>query len=157
MMRRIDYVIVTAEKCDSEQIAQIEKECFSSPWSVNQIAEEISKDNVIFLVAKKENTVLGYISGQKIVDEFYISNIAVKESFRNCHIASSVLEALIKVLKETDCIFATLEVRESNLTARKLYEKFGFRNLGVRKDFYSSPKENACIYTLYFNKEVSSD
>ena len=157
MTQRIDYKIIDAVASDSEQIALLEKECFSSPWSVRQIVDEISKENVIFLVAKKENTVLGYISGQMILDEFYISNIAVHSTCRGSHIGSNILSALIDILKRRDCLLATLEVRQSNLSARKLYEKFGFENLGLRKDFYSFPKENACIYTLYFNKEVSSD
>ncbi len=94
----------------------------------------------------------GYISGQLILDEFYINNVAVTEKYRNMGIASSLINELIIKLKNTVCALATLEVRESNLNARKLYEKFGFINLGIRKDFYSHPIENACIYTLYFNE-----
>ena len=65
-----------------------------------------------------------------------------------------IIEELIKILSEGNCSFATLEVRESNETARRLYEKYGFKLQGIRRDFYSAPRENACIYTLYFNNEV---
>ncbi len=155
-MQKVDYIVKSAEITDCEQIAQIEKECFSSPWTINQITEEIKKDNVTFLVAKIDSIVAGYISGQLILDEFYISNIAVKDCYRNKHIGSDILEALIDILKTKNCNFATLEVRESNINARKLYEKYGFECLGIRRDFYSLPKENACIYTFYFENEVNS-
>ncbi len=153
MKQKIDFIICDAISADAAEIAEIEKECFSLPWSENQIIEEIVKNNVIFLSAKSDNKVCGYISGQMILDEFYISNIAVNENYRNNKIASALLEELIFRLKNTDCSFATLEVRESNNRAKYLYEKFGFSLIGQRKDFYTSPKENACIYTLYFNNE----
>lgn len=153
MKQKIDIVITSAVTSDAGWIAEIEKECFSSPWSENQIREETKKDNVIFIIAKADNVGIGYISGQMILDEFYISNIAVNGNYRNNDIASAILSELINRLKSVNCVFATLEVRESNHVARKLYEKFGFKLLGLRKDFYSFPKENACIYTLYFDKK----
>lgn len=152
MKQKINFIIDRACVSDATTVAYIEKECFSSPWSETQIKEEIKKENVIFLVAKTEECILGYVSGQMILDEFYISNIAVTEKYRGCGIASALLEKLIIKIKKQPCVFATLEVRFSNDAARKLYEKFGFINLGTRKDFYSYPKEDACIYTLYFNE-----
>lgn len=153
MMQKADYEISRALPSDSTGIAEIEKECFSAPWSKNQVEDEILRDNVVFLTAKNNGSVIGYISGQMILDEFYISNVAVTEKFRNNHIGSSLIKNLIRILSDNKCSFATLEVRESNLNARKLYEKYGFEYLGIRRDFYSSPRENACIYTLYFNNE----
>ena len=151
MMQRIDFSVRRAITFDAERIAHIEKECFSAPWSVAQVKDEIEKENVIFLSAVAENNFCGYISGQLILDEFYISNVAVTESFRGNGIASALIEHLISLLSEKNCSLMTLEVRESNVNARKLYEKFGFVNLGIRKNFYSHPTENACIYTLYFD------
>lgn len=153
MMQKADYEITRALPSDSTGIAAIEKECFSAPWSKKQVEDEILRDNVVFLTAKNNGSVIGYISGQMILDEFYISNVAVTEKFRNNHIGSSLIKNLIRILSDNKCSFATLEVRESNLNARKLYEKYGFEYLGIRRDFYSSPRENACIYTLYFNNE----
>ena len=153
MKQKIKFDINSAGAADSGWIAEIEKQCFSSPWSENQIREETEKDNVIFIAAKSGDIGIGYVSGQLILDEFYISNIAVSEKYRNNGIASALLNELIKRLDTGNCTFTTLEVRESNLGARSLYEKFGFRLLGLRKDFYSAPKEDACIYTLYFNNE----
>ncbi len=153
MKQKIDYKIEYADSSDAYCISLLEKECFSAPWSENQIKDEISKNNVKFLVAKTGDELCGYISGQLILDEFYINNVAVTEKYRNNGIASSLIKMLIDELKQTDCTLATLEVRETNVNARKVYEKFSFINLGIRKDFYSHPRENACIYTLYFNSE----
>ena len=152
MKQKIDFTVAPAELSDAYGISLIEKECFSAPWSENQIKDEISKHGVIFLAAKSEEELCGYISGQLIIDEFYINNVAVTEKFRKYGIASALIGILIDDLQKTPCSLATLEVRESNIAARMLYEKFGFKNLGIRKDFYSRPKENACIYTLYFNE-----
>ncbi|MBQ6898029.1 MAG: ribosomal protein S18-alanine N-acetyltransferase [Clostridia bacterium] len=152
MMQKIDFTVTPAELSDAHGISMIEKECFSAPWSESQIKDEISKLGVIFLTAKSADELCGYISGQLILDEFYINNVAVTEKFRKHGIASALIGQLIDTLKETTCSLITLEVRESNEDARRLYEKFGFKNLGIRKDFYSRPKENACIYTLYFNE-----
>ena len=152
MMQKIDFTISSACISDAKPISVIEKECFSVPWSENQVRDEISKENAIFLVAKSQEELCGYISGQLILDEFYINNVAVTEKFRKNGVASSLIEKLLLILKNKPCALATLEVRESNVNARRVYEKFGFVNLGIRKDFYSHPKENACIYTLYFNE-----
>lgn len=151
MMQKVDYTIDNAVIEDASMIALLEIESFSTPWSENQIKEEILKNNCIFLTAKYDNKVLGYISGQIILDEFYISNIAVKEDYRKNGIAYSLLTELLSRLCAGNCIFATLEVRQSNIAAQKLYEKCGFECLGIRKGFYTKPSENALIYTYYFN------
>lgn len=151
MMQRNDCIIYYAHADDAKQIAKIEAECFSSPWSENQIEEEINNIKAIFLTAKTDSTVCGYVSGQLILDEFYISNIAVKDQYRNKGLGTLLLKKLIQILYEKSCSLVTLEVRESNFTARRLYENLGFIDLGIRKDFYSFPKENAHIYTLYLS------
>lgn len=150
MKQKIDFVVEKAVEADTDAIAEIESLCFSLPWSSYEINKEIAKENVIFLCAKTGSLLIGYISGQMILDEFYISNVAVREEFRNNGVAGSLLDELIGQLRQLDCSFASLEVRASNHTARSLYEKFGFTDLGIRKDFYSHPKEDAHIYTLYF-------
>lgn len=152
MMQKIDFRICNASSDDAFAVSLIEQECFSCPWSENQIKEEINRQNAIFLVALLNSDLCGYISGQLILDEFYINNVAVTEKYRNNGIASALIEELTERLKLTECSFATLEVRESNYNARRVYEKHGFKLLGQRKSFYSHPTENACIYTLYFNE-----
>ncbi len=153
MKQKIDFEIRQAIPADALDVSYVEKECFSAPWSEQQILDEINKSNAIFLIAHRYDDFCGYISGQMILDEFYINNVAVTEKYRRNGIASDLIEFLIYELKCRACSLATLEVRESNLSARSLYENFGFKNLGIRKNFYSHPAENACIYTLYFINE----
>lgn len=149
-MQKLDFNVEKAASRDARAVEKIESDCFSLPWSYNQIAEEIAAENAVFLVAKADETVLGYVSGRLICDEFFISNIAVDEKFRLCGVASALLDKLKEILSSENCSLITLEVRESNSSARKLYEKFGFTDLGVRKGFYSAPKEDARIYTFYY-------
>ena len=149
MMQKNNIIIRQAKNSDAEQIGEIEKNCFSQPWTVNQIKKEINNEKAIFIVASADDIICGYISGQLIIDEFYISNIAVSSDFRNLGIATAIIKKLIEILMQMKCALLSLEVRESNVIARKLYENTGFVNLGLRKNFYSAPKENACIYTLY--------
>lgn len=156
MKQNLDYTIELAKLPDAERISQIESECFSQPWTFSQISEEIQNPDAVFICAKSLNDVLGYVSGRLIFGEFYISNIAVDSVYRNCRIGSALMSELIEILKCKDCTLLTLEVRESNINARKLYEKAGFCDLGIRKGFYSMPKEDAHIYTLYIKKEGDS-
>ena len=151
MKQRNNILIENALISDADMIARIENECFSAPWSLKQIEEEIAKENVIFIKAVCDNTLIGYVSGQMILDEFYISNVAVTAPYRKMGVGNKLISELIDMLKNTDCVFATLEVRQSNKNAISLYEKFGFENLGIRKNFYSLPTENAYIYTLRFD------
>ena len=137
-----------------EQIAALEKECFSEPWSENALAEELANENSHFLVAVSDD-VTGYIGVQEICGEAYITNIAVFESFRKAGIGRRLLKAAIDGAMARGCEFITLEVRISNSAAISLYESEGFEKVGIRKNFYASPVEDGAIYTKYFSKEVS--
>ena len=132
-----------------EQIAVLEKECFSEPWSENALAEELSNENSHFLVAVSDE-VMGYIGVQEICGEAYITNVAVFGKYRKSGIGRALLNAACDGAKGRKCEFITLEVRESNAPAINLYESEGFEKAGIRKNFYSSPTENGVIYTKYF-------
>ena len=146
------YIRNALEK-DAAEIAEIEKDCFSSPWSEGSVLSEIQSRESVFLVAKKQKNIVGYISAKIISGEIYINNLAVKKECRNKGIATALLDTMISYAENEDCSFITLEVRVSNSAARGLYENFGFRFLGERKDFYSLPTENAAIYTLYLKED----
>lgn len=142
----------TLKKMSAEhvpQIAELEKECFSEPWSENALAEELTNENSHFLVAFTDR-VAGYIGVQEICGEAYITNVAVFGEFRKLGIGRALLESACDGAKSRGCEFITLEVRESNLPAITLYESEGFEKAGVRKNFYSAPTENGVIYTKYF-------
>ncbi|MBQ2973138.1 MAG: ribosomal protein S18-alanine N-acetyltransferase [Clostridia bacterium] len=131
------------------QIASLEKECFSEPWSEKALSEELANENSHFLVAVSD-AVMGYIGVQEICGEAYITNVAVFSEYRKLGIGRALLKAACDGAKSRSCEFITLEVRESNAPAITLYESEGFGKAGIRKNFYSAPTENGVIYTKYF-------
>lgn len=133
-----------------KEIAKLEKECFSTPWS-EQTIEDAFKTGTRFFVAEKNNSVLGYVGISAILDEGYITNVAVFPEARQQGVASALLNSLFEFAKENSLSFISLEVRESNNAAISLYQKFGFKTEGKRKNFYSSPQEDALIMTKRFD------
>lgn len=127
----------------------IETECFSHPWSKQSLEEEMNNETSLFLVAKEENEVIGYIGMSIVIDEGYIFNVAVRENHRNKGVATALINELVTYGKKNNFSFITLEVRESNLPAISIYSKFGFIKAGERKNYYSNPKENAILMTKY--------
>lgn len=135
---------------DVSSVASIESECFSTPWSEEGIKSEISNPSAEFFVLEENDTACAYMGMYIILDECYIANVAVKKDFRRKGYGLALVENAISVAREKDCSFISLEVRVSNHKAIALYSKCGFESLGVRKNFYSSPVENALIMTKYF-------
>jgi ribosomal-protein-alanine N-acetyltransferase len=136
-----------------DDLALLEKQCFSVPWSRSALEAELEKENSRFFVAITKNEVSGYIGANNILGEVYVNNIAVFYNYRELGIGSKLLSHLIDVAKEENCDFVTLEVRESNISARKLYEKLKFKKVGIRKNFYEQPKEDGIIYTLILGED----
>lgn len=134
---------------DEKEISALEIECFSSPWSENAILESVSSDTLFFVF--EEEKILGYAGIQKVLDEGYVTNIAVTKSARGKGIGKSLVEALISFAEKQNLSFISLEVRESNALAISLYTKCGFRNMGKRKNFYQHPTEDAIIFTKELN------
>lgn len=137
-------------KEDIPFIAAIERECFSSPWSESALEEELTNENAVFLTAKTCRKVVGYIGIHCVLDECYIANVAVTESERSKGIGKLLLRCAEDKARERDCSFISLEVRVSNKGAIRLYEGEGYEKMGERKNFYSSPTENALIMTKNF-------
>lgn len=131
---------------DAPHIAELEKECFADPWSQNAIAEA-AKYGTIFLLAEQDGKILGYLGMKPVLDEGYISNVAVTSSARGKGIGSALLEKLTSYAKENGIKTISLEVRPSNAPAIALYEKFGYKQVGRRKNFYSHPTEDGLILT----------
>ena len=146
-------MIVKMDYCHVKKVAELEKMCFSSPWSENALSEEVENEGAFFIVSVNDkNEVEGYCGMHIVLDECYIDNIAVFPEARNKGIAKMLLSMLEEKAKEINAYFITLEVREGNKRARFIYEKFGFLNQGVRKNFYENPKENAVIYTKFYKE-----
>lgn len=138
---------------DVKGVAEVEKECFASPWSEQSLREELENENAHFFVADISGEIVGYMGTISVFGECSVTNIAVKEKCRGKGIASSLLERVIINSAFNEDEFITLEVRQSNTPAISLYEKYGFRKMGERKNFYRLPTEDAYIYNKYLKGE----
>ena len=132
---------------DEKAIAFLEAECFSQPWSCEAVLDSL-ENGVLFILYEEEGQILGYAGVQVVLDEGYITNVAVTSSARRKGIGSALISGLLGIKKEKQLSFLTLEVRSSNTAAISLYKKFGFKEVGTRKNFYSAPKEDAVIMTI---------
>lgn len=138
-------MIMKMTQCHVSQIADLEKICFNDPWSENSIASELGNRLSHWIVALDGEKVVGYVGSQTVLGETDMMNIAVHPDYRKQGIATELIEALIQVLKERGSHSLMLEVRESNDPAKELYLKMGFELVGIRKNYYRNPKENALI------------
>ena len=126
-------------------VCVLERECFSSPWSHKSLELLCSDGAVGFAALDKAGRVLAYGGMLTVLDEGQITNIATSALARRRGLASAVLSALLDFGAQRGIVSYSLEVRESNLAAISLYEKYGFRRVGVRRGFYSEPTENAIV------------
>ena len=127
------------------QVAELEKLCFAAPWSKKSIASELGNIWSYWVVALDGERVVGYIGSQSSADETDVMNVAVHPDYRRRGIAESLIEVLIRELKNRGSHALMLEVRDSNEPAIALYEKLGFQQVGLRKNYYHNPKEHARI------------
>ncbi len=128
---------------DIPTIMIMEKELFSTAWEEEMFIEEIEKQYA-FVMEIKDN-IIGYICGWKLLDELNITNIAVATDFQRKGLGKELVQFLISKLMDEKCFKFFLELRESNLAAKLLYENIGFRMIGLRKNYYHSPQENALV------------
>ena len=145
----MSYEIVNADTCHVSGIHAIEVECFSDPWPEEAIVSQLPDENHAFLVALDGEHVIGYVGMMKVLDEGYISNVAVTAAYRRRKIGEALIVELMRRAEMWDLSFVTLEVRESNEPAKALYAKYGFKQVGLRKGYYTKPKENAVLMTVY--------
>ncbi|MBQ1202993.1 MAG: ribosomal protein S18-alanine N-acetyltransferase [Clostridia bacterium] len=131
-------------------LAELEKQCFSTPWSAAALAEELENPHAVFLVACDAHTVYGYIGMHHLGDEGFITNVAVSPDARRQGIGKSLLAAAAAYGQTHALYRLTLEVRVSNAAAIALYETCGWVRDGTRPGFYRAPTEDAAIYSLYF-------
>jgi len=148
-----DIIPMTADHLDD--VAEIERRCFSDPWSRRMLAEHLENECAATIVAKGEDgTVLGYAGLLVVLDEGYITNIAVRPEYRRQGIASQLLDVFLRFAQGNKLAFLTLEVRDANAPARALYTKHGYEEVGRRKNYYDHPKEDAIIMTRFFGEQA---
>ena len=130
---------------DISAIAELEKVCFSDPWSESSIASELDNHLACWLVAIDDGMLVGYVGSQTVLDSSDMMNIAVNPGYRRKGIAEALVMALVQEMKARGSICLLLEVRVSNQPAINLYEKLGFLQVGRRKNYYRNPREDALI------------
>ena len=132
------------------EIEALEKRCFSLPWTWDMLLGQLPDDSHEFLATvDEEGKLLGYVGMMTVLDEGYISNVAVDPAYRRQGIADLLLRELLDRAVLRELSFVTLEVREHNEPAISLYRKHGFAPVGLRKNYYEAPAENAVLMTKY--------
>lgn len=143
MKQRVD--ILKADISDIPEIAQLEEKCIPNGWSEKGFSEWFANKNTVIFKAVLNNRIVGFANGSWVLDEAELLNIAVEESFRRNGIAQLVFDALEDYFKEVSAEKIFLEVREKNASAISFYEKNGFAKNGLRKNYYSNPKDNGVL------------
>lgn len=139
----MEYIKMTEEHVAA--VAELERQCFSMPWSERSVAAELTNPLSLWIVASDGKTVAGYIGSQSVMGEADMMNVAVSAEYRRQGIGEKLVTVLLQRLKENKVYALTLEVRVSNEGAIRLYEKLGFSQVGRRPNYYSNPKEDALI------------
>ena len=129
-----------------QQVAALEQLCFGgAAWSERSIASELSNELALWLVAEDDGCVVGYVGSQTVFPETDMMNVAVAPERRREGIAEVLVDSLVTEVKRFGSESLTLEVRVSNIPAISLYQKLGFHEAGLRKNYYRNPKEDALI------------
>lgn len=146
------YQLLPMDRTHLLDVAALERECFTTPWTEEMLAEELFNDTASFLVAQADDgEVLGYAGLHVVLDEGYIDNIAVKAKYRRLGVAGELLGAFLR-FGQANLAFLTLEVRPSNKPAIAFYLKHGFAQVGRRRDYYDKPREDAILMTREFSR-----
>ncbi len=141
----MEYEIIEMNEGHLKDVLEIEKECFSAPWSRESFEYELANEYARLFVALCGGAVIGYISAFNVSGEVSLGNLAVKKEYRKAGVATALLNKLESVSRAQNAEFITLEVRASNEAAIRLYDKLGFVRSGLRKGFYQNPSEDAIL------------
>lgn len=139
----MEYILMTGAHV--KQVAALEKQCFSMPWSDRAIESELSNPLSLWIVAVDADTVAGYVGSQSVMGEADMMNLAVLPAYRRSGVGQNLVLELICRLQKQQVHCLTLEVRASNIGAIGLYGKLGFQLVGRRPNYYANPKEDALI------------
>lgn len=140
--------IARMTESDLPEVARLEAACFAHPWSEQGLQSGLDPQRSLFLTAKSEKKLLGYLGMEYVLDEGYITNVAVFPEWRRQGVGEALISALLGESAALSLATVTLEVRASNTAAQSLYDKFGFLSVGRRKNFYTMPSEDAILMTV---------
>lgn len=145
----MSIMIRTMTESDIPDVAKLEAEVFTDPWSEKVYRETFLLQGVEYVVACADNIIVGVAGVRNIVGTGEITNVMVKTGYRDNGIGRQMLEELLERGRKLGATDFTLEVRVGNAAAISLYESLGFVCEGVRPGFYNNPKEDAAIYWLH--------
>ena len=152
------FQICSAAEADLEAIEAIEVACFSLPWTREQLLSQLPDEQHEFLTAKDDTgAVLGYVGMMTVLDEGYISNVAVRPDCRRRGIADALIRETLDAADRRELAFVTLEVRSGNEAAIALYAKHGFLPVGRRKNYYELPREDAILMTKFLDRGKTNE
>ena len=149
----INLIISKMEREHLDSLAELEKICFSQPWSYKSLEDELENKTAHFFTALVDGEVAGYIGMYIVCDNCFVTNIAVFPKFRRQGIAKALIKMALLTNDAMETDFISLEVRPSNEAAISLYKSFGFEQNGSRKNYYKNPNEDALIMTKFFKRE----
>lgn len=147
-------IVRKAVAADIPAVAALERSEFPDGADEGMLARLLDAEGGVILAAEEGGGLLGYIWARFVLDEGDIGNIAVAPGFRRRGAGAALLKALLEEAERRQAAVVQLEVRESNLAARRLYEKNGFETVGKRKNYYEKPAEDAILMSKFFQKEA---
>lgn len=132
---------------DLEQVVDIEQNLFSVPWTKEGFLTYLMKKDTMFFVVEEKERILGYCSMMTVLDEGDILNVAVRSDRQKEGIGQFLVDSMLRMAEMQGIKFVHLEVRQGNETARRLYQRLGFKEDGLRRNYYENPVENAVLMT----------
>lgn len=152
MTQKNELTFCRMEPRHISRMAEIEALCFSDPWSRESLAEELENPCAVYYICEIDGQAAGYVGTRQLLDQWEIVNVATDPAYRRRHIATRLLEWLLRDAREGEAETLWLEVRESNAPARRCYERLGFVNAGRRKNYYENPEEDALVMVREIEK-----
>jgi [ribosomal protein S18]-alanine N-acetyltransferase len=143
-----------ADERDLEGVLEVEEESFTNPWTRDMYAWELQNRSVchIYVIRTPEHVVAGFCAFWLVVDEIHINNVALRPALRGQGLGTALMHHVFSEARRLGASRATLEVRASNVGARRLYERLGFCVSGTRRNYYTNPVEDALILWVDFAK-----
>ena len=132
---------------DLEQVVEIEQNLFSVPWTKEGFLTYLMKKDTMFFVVEEKERILGYCSMMTVLDEGDILNVAVRSDRQKEGIGQFLVDSMLRMAEMQGIKLVHLEVRQGNETARRLYQRLGFKEDGLRRNYYENPVENAVLMT----------
>jgi len=149
-MKLSEILIKKMTNNDINDILLLEEECFTDPWTKKMFEGEMEHENVYYFLAKYNDCLIGYVGFWDITSECHITNMCIAPSMQNNGAGTFLMKYLVKFCRNKSINTATLEVRRSNTVAINFYLKLGFKNEGIRKNYYTRPTEDAIIMWINF-------